>query len=207
VSTSPSNAALDVILADYQRYHAVLVIVAGVFLAAVVVLLIACWRSLRAARRSPAGPTRRESWTYATFIVASVVVALFLVLVIVANLSNVMDPQAGFAGVDQSGPAMASWLASGNPSVPAEVQERIDARLAWQRPKAIIVTLLLTVTVVASVAVWRRWIARTYASRGANAALFGAGVLTASLALLLMLMVMGNVQASLAPVALTLAFG
>lgn len=204
---SEANAALDTILADYQRYHAVLVVVASIFLAAVVLLLIVCWRSLRSARRDPSGRTRRQTWTYASFIVACVLVGLFLAVVIAANISTVVDPQRGFAGVDQSGEALTTWLASGSAAIPADVQELIDARLAWQRPKAIIVTLLLVATVVGSTAIWRRWIAHAYRSRAANAALLLSGVATAVLAVLLMLMVMGNVQASMAPVALTLVFG
>ncbi len=37
--------------------------------------------------------------------------------------------------------------------------------------------------------------------------LLGSGLATAGMAVLLMLMVMGNVQASMAPIAITLAFG
>ena len=207
MSASGANAALDTILADYQRYHVVLVVVASIFLAAVMLLLVVCWRSLRAARRDPTGRTRRVAWAYASFIVACGLVGLFLAVVIAANISTVLDPQRGFAGVDQSGEALTSWVASGSAAIPADVQELIDARLAWQRPKAIIVTLLLVATVVGSVAIWRRWISHAYASRGANVALLASGVLTVAIALLLMLMVMGNVQASMAPIALTLVYG
>ena len=205
--SSGSNAALEVILADYQRYHAVLVVVAGVFLVAVVVLVVLCWRGLRAARRAPGGRTRRQTWTYAAFIAGGILVALFLALVLVANLSTAISPERGFAGVDQSGEALTAWLASGSPSIPNAVQEQVDARLAWQRPKAIIVTILLVITVIGSVAIWRRWLRHTYTSRGANALLLASGLVTVVIALLLMLMVMGNVQASLAPVAITLVMG
>ena len=205
--SSGSNAALDAILADYQRYHAVLVVVAGVFLAAVVILVVLCWRSLRAAGRSTGGRTRRQTWTYTAFITGGILVGLFLALVLVANLSTVINPERGFAGVDQSGEAFTAWVASGSSSIPRAVQEQIDARLAWQRPKAIIVTILLVITVLGSVAIWRRWLHRTYPSRGANALLLASGLVTVAIALLLMLMVMGNVQASLAPVAITLVLG
>ncbi len=174
---------------------------------AIVVLVVVCWRGMRAARRSAAGRTRRQTWTYAAFITGGILVGLFLALVLVANLSTVISPERGFAGVDQSGEALTAWLASGSPSIPSAVQEQVDARLAWQRPKAIIVTILLVITVLGSVAIWRRWLRHTYASRGANALLLASGLVTVVIALLLMLMVMGNVQASLAPVAITLVLG
>jgi hypothetical protein len=204
---SGSNAALDAILADYQRYHAVLVVVASILLVAVGALVVLCWRGLRAAGRSTDGRTRRQTWTYAAFITGGILVGLFLALVLVANLSTVISPERGFAGVDQSGEAFTAWVASGSASIPDAVQERVDARLAWQRPKAVIVTLLLLITVLGSVAIWRRWLRHAYASRGANALLLASGTITVVIALLLMLMVMGNVQASLAPVAITLVYG
>jgi hypothetical protein len=202
-----ANAALDTILADYQRYHAVLVVLASIFLAAILILLVGCWRSFRAAGRSPSGRTRRQTWTYGLFMVSSILLGLFLLLVMAANVSTVINPQSGFAGVDQSGKAIAAWLTSGSPSVPADVQAAVDDRLAWQRPKAIVTSILLVLVVVSSVAIWRRWIAHSSSSRGANVLLLTSGVVTAGLAVLLMLMVMGNVQASMAPIAITLVFG
>lgn len=205
--SSGSNPALEVILADYQRFHAVLVVLAAVFLVATVTLLVACVRSLRAARRSPSGATRRQVWTYRIFITGSILVTLFLLVVIAANLSTALNPARGFAGVDQSGRAITAWLSSGSPVVPAEVQDRVDARLAWQRPKAIVVTLLLVAVVSASVWVWRRWISRAYPSRLANVTLLLTGIVSTGAALLLMLMVMGNVQAVLAPTTMSLVLG
>ena len=202
-----ANEALEVILADYQRYHAVLVVLAGIFLAAAVVLVVVCWRALRAARRSPGGASRRQRWTYGSFAATGVLVSLFLLLIIAANLSNVIDPQAGFAGVDQSRGAIAAWLASGSPTVPTEVQDAISARLAWQRPKAVIVMVLLVAAATASVIIWRRFVERRSSSRSGSLLLFSSGVVTAGFSLLLMLMVMGNVQAIMVPMPLTLAYG
>jgi hypothetical protein len=207
MDTSQTNPALETILADYRLYHAVLVIVAAIFVIALTVLVVVCVRSLRAARRSPGGATRRQAWTYGLFIGSALLLGLFLLLVMAANVSTVINPESGFAGVDQSGKAITAWLASGSPSVPAGVQAAVDDRLAWQRPKAIAVSILLVLVVVGSIAIWRRWIARSSPSRGANALLLASGVVTAGMAVLLMLMVMGNVQASMAPIAITLAFG
>lgn len=207
MDASQENQALETILADYRLYHAVLVVVAAIFVVALIVLVVACVRSLRVARRSPAGATRRQVWTYGLFIVSSILLGLFLLLVIAANVSTVINPEAGFAGVDQSGKAISAWLASGSPSVPSGVQAAVDDRLAWQRPKAIVVSILLVLVAVGSIAIWRRWIARTSPSRGVNVLLLASGVVTAGMAVLLMLMVMGNVQASTAPIAITLVFG
>ena len=198
---------MDAILADYQRFHAVLVVLAVVFLAAMITLIVVCATSLRAARRRPSGATRRQVWTYRIFITGAVLVALFLLVVIAANVSTVLNPARGFAGVDQSGRAITAWLSSGSPVVPAEVQERVDARLSWQLPKAIIVTVLLIAVASASVWIWRRWVSRAYPSRSANVLLLLTGTMSVGAALLLMLMVMGNVQAVLAPTTMSLVLG
>lgn len=205
--TSGGNAALEVILADYQRYHAVLAVLAGAFLLVVLVITVRCWGALRSARRSPAGATRRQLWTYTGFIVLGTGLALFLAVVLAANISTAISPDRGFAGIDQSGASFTAWVASGDPAIPGDVQEQIDARLAWQRPKAVITSILLVLAVVTSVTCWRRWIRHDRTSRPADAGLLVGGLATTGLAMLLMLMVMGNVQASLAPIAITLVYG
>ena len=141
------------------------------------------------------------------FITGSILVMLFLVVILAANVSTALNPARAFAGVDQSGEAITAWLSSGSPAVPAEVQDRVAARLSWQRPKAIIVTVLLVAVVSASIWIWRRWIAKAYTSRLANAMLLLTGIISTGAALLLMLMVMGNVQAVLAPTTMSLVLG
>ncbi len=202
-----SNPAVEAILADYQRYHLVLVIVSSLLLLGVATLIVLCWRRLRAARRSAAGASRRQNWTLLAFIVGGILVALFLGLIDLANFSTVLDPAHGFAGVKMHSEGYSNWVASGSASIPAEVQRLVDARLSWQRPKAIIVTVLLITAVAASAWIWRKWITRAYASRLANAGLFASGLTFAAVSLLLMLMVMGNTQAAFAPIAMSLAFG
>ena len=82
--------------------------------------------------------------------------------------------------------------------------------LAWKRPKALICSALLLLFVVLSAATWRTLIRR---SRGpdakwklADSALLLAGVFTVAACLLLMLMVMGNTQAAVAPISMTMLY-
>ena len=207
MSASSSNAALDTILADYQRYHLVLVIVSSLLLMCLAVLMVICWRQFRSTRRAVTGASRRQTVTYLAFIILGMIVALFLALIAFANLTTVLDTARGFADVGLHSQAFTDWVASGSASIPPEVQRLVDARLSWQRPKAIIVTLMLIATIPMSLWIWRRWVNRTFASRLANASLLLAGSGLAVVSLLLMLMVMGNTQAAIAPVAMTLIFG
>jgi len=144
--------------------------------------------------------------------------------VVAANLSTVLNPRQGFAGsvgllgapaagthTDELYPAVTAWLQSGTTDVPAVLQSRIDDRLAWQRPKAIITSALLVVVVLLGARMWPALVRRSRVSGGRVKAkdvplLFGSSAAVV-VCLLLMLMVMGNTQGSIAPLSLTLFFG
>lgn len=205
-SGTESNPALNALLADYVRYHAAFIVVAGLFLLGFVALTVFAWRGFRTAERATA-----QRRTYLGFIIVSVLVGLMLALLIAANLSSVLDPRQGFAGaigllnaprpqtVDLQ-QAFNSWLQSGATEVPAIVQAAIDERLAWQAPKAIICTVLLAAFVALCFFCWRAFL------RKPRAVPLLAGLVTAFVCLILMLMVIGNTQGAVAPLALTLFY-
>lgn len=222
-SGAGTNPALNALLADYATYHRVLAILAGAFLLASAVLAVALWRRFRRARTPGAGWSLERRVSFWLGLV-SLGTALFLALVVAANVSNVLDPRAGFAGAlgllgtptagssaAQLHDAFAGWLHSGATAVPPEVSAAIDDRLSWQRPKAIICSVLLVATVAVTAFAWRALVRRSRVRQGRRTAgerllLLGA-VLGVPVCLLLMLMVLGNVQGSLAPLSLTLFFG
>jgi hypothetical protein len=102
------------------------------------------------------------------------------------------------------------WLRSGRPVPPPTVQQVVKRRLAWQRPKAVICTVLLLLVAALGAWAWRSTLAASCASRrwrsGDTARLVGA-LLSLPTGLAVMLMVMGNTQASFAPLAMTLFYG
>ena len=89
--------------------------------------------------------------------------------------------------------------------MPQLIQNQVDARLAWQEPKAVITTLLLVLFAALSVVVAQRHQAvagrATSGRSGAGRVGDHAGVFP------LILMVAGNTQASYAPITMTLLFG
>jgi len=91
------------------------------------------------------------------------------------------------------------------------IDAAIDHRLAWQGPKAVICWVLLIVVVVLTAWVWCGLVRRSRVRCGGwgrrDAALLGAGMALGPIALVLMTMVVGNSQASLAPLSMTLFFG
>ena len=96
--TDAANAALTQLLDDYRRYHLVLVIVVSLFLIAALVLSVYSWRRFAKAPRSSRWRWTFERWTYFGFGVLGLIVAAFLALVVAANISNVVNPRAGFTG-------------------------------------------------------------------------------------------------------------
>ena len=137
---------------------------------------------------------------------------------VVANLSNVLNPRQGLAGAigtprdlkaaasPELTESLTSWMRSGSADVPPLIQNEVAARLAWQEPKAVISALLLVVVVALSVVAWRSVIVRSRAgNRVLGRVLTGSVFVLASF--LLILMVMGNTQASYAPITTTLLFG
>ena len=215
------NAALEHLLADYARFHLVLVVVAGTFLLGSLVLSIVCGRRYLAVRRGGGPSTTFERRVWAGFGLLSGGVASFLALVVAANISNVRDPRHGFAGAlgllgtpspgsrrEALQSSFGSWLAGGAPDLPSPVVLAIDDRLAWQAPKAVVCSVALVLLVTTSVVVWRALVVRSrQPGSGPLRARAALGVLPVVAALVVMLMVMGNTQASLAPLAMTLFFG
>ncbi len=222
-SGSESNPAYATLLRDYTTYHAVLLIEGGLFALLLIVLSAYCWR--RFARSQGAG-TRR--WTFEKKVLfssglASTLFALFMLLIVAANLSNVANPQAGFAqsipdlGAPQAGThraalheAVAGWAQSGSAAMPVLLQDAVRARLAWQRPKAIVCSILFVVLAVATAYTWRRLLqsrARTVVWGLRDKALLAIGVLAVPATFLLLIMALANTQASFAPLTLTLLFG
>jgi hypothetical protein len=221
-SGTTSNPALNRLLDDYRSYHIVVVGIGVVFLLIAVLSVIVFWKLFR---RSHQGKGR--SWTvarktYVSFGLFSVVVAVGLSLTVAANLSTVARPHQGFTGTlamlgtpplgthrGDLHRAFTAWLQSGTDRMPTDVRRAIDDRLAWQLPKALICSALLALVIGLSIRIWRRRINRSSSAAHANGglALRLAGYGSVSTGLLLMLMVIGNSAASVAPLALTMTFG
>ena len=155
-SGSFSNPAYRTLLHDYTTYHAVLFIEGGIFMLILMALSIYFWQQFG---RMP--KTTTHNWTfekkaYFSFGLVSTVVTLFMLLIVAANLSNILNPQEGFIhsipdlGTPQEGTqkavlyqAVDIWARSGSVQLPPILQNEVDKRLSWQRPKAIICSILL----------------------------------------------------------------
>ncbi|MGN6696213.1 MAG: hypothetical protein ACTHN0_18690 [Aquihabitans sp.] len=219
---APANAAFDRLVADYARFHLVLAVLALAFLAAAVAATVVARRNRRAVPKGTGRRFERATWSVA--LVASVGFALLMGLLVAANTSTVIDPLPGFRGsipaIADAPPGSAGartdeafdrWLQSGEYAIPAGVRAAVDQRLSWQRPKAIISAVLLVLVCFASRWLWRSILARTrrpdHRWGAGDLGRLAAALASVAVGLLLALMVMGNTQASLAPISMTLFYG
>jgi hypothetical protein len=89
------------------------------------------------------------------------------------------------------------------------LQNEVRDRLSWQRPKALVCSILLVVFAIFTTRLWRKLInSRASESRWRlkEKALIIMGVIAVPVTLLLMIMALANTQASFAPITLTLLF-
>ena len=222
-SGSTTNPALNKLLDDYRKYHVVVAVVGLLFVFGFIVLILVFWRRFTRAPKVDGRRRNAERRSYFLFSMLSVVVGLLLTVVVAVNASTARNPRPGFVGTfamipkAQAGTqteelhrAFADWLQSSSTAVPAVVQHKIDSRLAWQRPKAIISGVLLAFFLVLSARIWRTLLAKSRREptrKRQGAALRVAGVASVGSCLLLILMVLGNSAASVAPLSMTLVFG
>lgn len=222
-SDSGSNPAYTTLVHDYTTYHAVLVVEGGMFALLITLLGVFFWRRLKRARKAAMHTWTFERKAYLGFGLLSMVVALGMLVIVAANLSNVVHPQAGFAqsipdlGTPQAGThkaalhqAVATWVQSGSASMPSLLEDEVRERLAWQRPKAIACSIVFVVLAVVTARLWRKLIhvraSETVWSLKAKVLVITGG-LAIPATLLLMIMALANTQASFAPIVLTLLFG
>ena len=186
-SHTHSNPALNALVHDCAKFHAVLAVLGGLATAGFVLVGVFSWRRSRA------------------FAVSTAVLGLLMAVITYANASNALNPRHDLAtaipvlrstrpGTEAAGVQQATnaWLRSGGAAKPRLLQDKIDARLSWQRPKAIITSVLFVAFVGLCIRIRRRRIVSK---------------VTMLCTLVLLVMAMANTQASFAPVFVTVLYG
>jgi hypothetical protein len=222
-SGSRANPAYATLVHDYATYHAVLVVEGGMFALLLIGLSVHCWRRFKRLHTAERRTWTFERKTYVSFGLVGTGSALLMLLIVAANLSNVVDPHAGFAqslpdlGLPQAGThkaelhqAVNAWAQVGSTDMPALLHNGVHDRLGWQRPKAIVSSILLVVLAGFTASVWQNLIRHSRA-RGARWSLkekarITIGVIAVPVTMVLMIMALANTQASFAPITLTLLF-
>jgi cytochrome bd-type quinol oxidase subunit 2 len=206
--TSPdyeTSPAYDRLLTADRNFHVVFLVVGGLFTVLLLLFSGFCWvRFRRAGRRT------FERRSYLCFAAVSLTLGLLMAVVLWANVTSVVNPRQTLAGTAFSRVGE-TWLQAGSARISPMLQLAIEERLAWQRPKAIITSVLLVAFVTLAVFLWRRLIRQSATGepfrKAGGRLMLSAGVLSAAACLPLMLMVIGNTEGAVAPLFLTVLYG
>ena len=151
-----------------------------------------------------------ERRSYFVFGAVSLAIGLVMAVVSWGNVTSVVNPRQTLSGTTLA-PIGQTWLQSGRAQISPLLHHAIDERLAWQRPKAIICSILLVAFVTLAVFVWRTLIRQSRAGEPfrkiSRRLMLGAGVVSTLSCLVLMLMVIGNTEGAVAPLFITALYG
>ena len=199
-ATSP---AYDQLLIADRNFHIVELVVGGLFTVVLLLFSAYSWKRFLGARRRTF-----ERRTCLSFGATSLILGLFLAVVFWGNVTSVVNPRETLAGSTFS-PVGEAWLRSGSTRLSPLLQHAIDERLAWQRPEAVIVSVLLVAFVALTVFLWRTLIRRstTGEPNRTHRVLLCAGIPSAVSCVVLMLMVIGNAEGAIVPLFLTVLYG
>ena len=212
------------ILADYVKYHQLFFIGSALF---------ASWAAYYATRTlfilergklySPDSGLWSIRRALTVIFVSGLAATLLWIFLSLVNLSNVVEPEAGFANLtstisEKSGRpqnafdvAVTRWLQSSTEAIPAAVSEKIAERRSWQLPKAIICVIVLAAVVFLKYTLLAKIILR--AETVINVDKVRRRLTSTSIYVLLptefvfMVLALANAQASFAPLILTLSAG
>ncbi len=205
---------------DYIEYHRVLAVVGVIVTLA---LLLASFKLLRSYRRhrriGEPGARFRKKVVLFLGIYAGLVGCFFGLLAAV-NAGTTSRPMPGFTSIVETsaprddsavGRSLITWVRSGSSETPPIIKAKVKERLAWQRPKAIICSVLFVGFVLLANKLWRSLFEksrRPLSSQRVNrtsTSIAGVGSVLAST--LLLVMAVANTQASIAPLSISVFLG
>jgi hypothetical protein len=211
-----SNPGLKALVDDYVKFHWVLVAVGALVTLA---FLFGSFRFLRSYwkhRRIDAPSDQLTRKVSLGFGVLSGTLGCLFGLLALVNASTALNPLPGFSSlVDTStvqadsdvGRSLIDWIQSASSETPPAVEKKVEDRLAWQMPKAIICSLLLLVFGWLTVVAWKALLGDARRSRSwsrmKGRVVLGSGVGATSVSLLLLVMAIANAQASIAPLTIS----
>lgn len=219
------NAAYALLLQDYTDSKIAFLVGGTIGLGVILTIVWRAGKKLFGKMPAGSGPLSKfERRTYIFFGITGAATALAMLLILAANLSNVISPQNGLAHAvpEMAMPqtdvrraelqaAVKTWLKSGEERMPAVLQVAVQDRLAWQRPKAAICLILFVALSWLTRIIWKNLIRQSKSngpkSKIKNMFLIFIGIFLVPLTLLLMIMAIANAQGSYAPIIITTMLG
>jgi uncharacterized protein with PQ loop repeat len=215
-----SNPAMNALVSDYARYHAVFVVAASVALWVLLAMSAFFWARSRKLSRTGVSGEGFERRVLRAFAFLCSLVSFVLMLLITANAPHAFSRASALHGFSllaappedsAVGQSLLGWIKSNTVRPPPLIVQKIHGRLSWQAPKAITCGVLLILFVALSVRIWisliqwRKLKGATEPNRRlAEKPLLMTGTIVVVLSLLMLIMSIANAQASLAPLTISI---
>ena len=214
-----SNPAVSAMLKDFVRFHAVMAVTGAMIASALLFFGCRSLQSYRRVRQLGSVGSRLERRARLGLAALFATLGLLCCLIALANVTNAIAPDRGLIGAIENsstsstsavGRDAVNWVRSGSTEAPPAIVDAIDARLSWQRPKAIFCGVFSIGMIMISRREWRRMV---YSARVSNrfgprpSIALARGVASVFVAVLLSVMAVANAQAWVAPLTLSIFGG
>lgn len=214
-SGSQTNSVMNKIINDYARYHTIIVILCGSLVLIFALLSIIFWTRFKRIPKIGKSKWKFEKKVYLSFGILSSSFALLLLLIVVANVTNALNPRHGFSlavvpsvskgeiQTDELHHEFSQWVKTGNTNIPPIIKNQINEVAKFHTTKAIYSGILLVIFVAVSIILWNMLIKKSKAEnskwRLKEIAYFIFGICTVAISLLMLVVVVANIQGALAP--------
>ncbi len=217
---APPSPAMSRIIFDYANYHAIMVMMSGLLFLLFGILSYAFWVKFRKLPKRSQEKWGFEKKSYFYFMVLNLLVGLFMLLLVVANTTNTLNPLHGLSlaysnseaqvalNSDTLHQTFSSWVKSSDGAIPATIMVEIKNRVNFHTAKAFKSFALFIIFILVSINRWKKMIinARDIKS-GIRDSKWGihdtvnfiVGNLSIASALLMVIVVEANIQGAFAP--------
>lgn len=167
---APPSPAVSRIIFDYANYHAVMVMMSGLLFLVFGILSYTFWVKFKNLPKRSQEKWGFEKKSYFYFMILNLLVGLFMLLLVVANTTNTLNPLHGLSlaytnsEVEEalnSGTlhqTFSNWVKSSDGAIPAPIMAEIKNRVNFHTAKAFKSFALLIILVSLSINRWRKMI-------------------------------------------------
>lgn len=221
ISPSP---AMSRIIFDYANYHAIMVMMSGMLFLLFGFLSYAFWVKFKKLPKRSQVKWDFEKKAYFYFLTISILVGAFMLLLVIANITNTLNPLHGLSlaynntstnealknalNTDDLHQTFGNWVKSSDSSIPTSIMAEINNRVNFHTMKAFKSFALLILFLVLCRNSWKKMIKTAsdvkLGIRDSKWGIydkinFGIGNAGIAASLLMMIVVEANIQGAFAP--------
>lgn len=217
---APPSPAMRRIIFDYANYHAIMVMMSGLLFLVFGILSYTFWVKFKNLPKRSQEKWGFEKKSYFYFMILNLLVGLFMLLLVVANITNTLNPLHGLSlaysnsevdvalNSDTLHQTFSNWVKSSDGAIPATIMAEIKNRVNFHTAKAFKSFAILIIFVLVSRNRWKKMISNARDVKlGIRDSKWGIqdrvnfiiGNLSILISLLMVIVVEANIQGAFAP--------